>query len=76
MFLPLLVLLGSGAVGVLADPEVFSHVHHEGRNEADAFSNEWVVHLEGGRNVADLIAIKQGYQNLGEVYKTSHEPLN
>ena len=40
---------------------------HDGRAEAGSFSNEWVVHLEGGSNVADLIALRLGYINEGEV---------
>ena len=40
---------------------------HDGRSETDAFSNEWVVHLVGGGDVADLIALRLGYVNMGEV---------
>ena len=40
---------------------------HDGRTDTDSFSNEWVVHLEGGANVADLIALRLGYVNIGEV---------
>ncbi len=42
-------------------------VHHDGRGESEAFSNQWVVHLTGGQNVADLIALRHGYDNQGEV---------
>ena len=43
---------------------------HDGRSETDAFSNEWVVHLVGGGDVADLIALRLGYVNEGEVQLT------
>ena len=44
---------------------------HDGKDSAVEFSNEWVVHLEGAKNSADLVALKLGYENLGEVRTTS-----
>jgi hypothetical protein len=43
--------------------------HHDGRSNSIDFSNEWVVHLEDGSEAdsADLIALKYGYESLGEV---------
>ena len=41
--------------------------HHDGKDSAEEFTNEWVVHLEGAKNSADLVALKLGYENLGEV---------
>ena len=48
-------------------PNVPPSKDHDGRSETDAFSNEWVVHLVGGGDVADLIALRLGYVNVGEV---------
>lgn len=31
------------------------------------FSRQWAVHIEGGKQVADSIASKHGFANLGEV---------
>jgi hypothetical protein len=31
------------------------------------FSRQWAVHIEGGMQVADEIASKHGFVNLGEV---------
>jgi hypothetical protein len=31
------------------------------------FSRQWAVHIEGGVQVADTIASKHGFVNLGEV---------
>ena len=45
-----------------------NHHHlHDGRDISDDFSNQWVVHLEGSLAAADLLAMKLGYKNLGEV---------
>ena len=41
---------------------------HDGLEDADGYSNNWVVHMEGASNdAADLLALKMGYKNLGEV---------
>ena len=48
-------------------PNAHSSKDHDGRSETDAFSNEWVVHLVGGGDVADLTALRLGYLNIGEV---------
>ena len=45
-----------------------NHHHlHDGRDISNDFSNQWVVHLEGSLAAADLLAMKLGYKNLGEV---------
>ena len=45
-----------------------SHQHvHDGRDASSDFSNQWIVHLEGSSEAADLLAMKLGYKNLGEV---------
>ena len=43
------------------------HHLHDGRDISNDFSNQWVVHLEGSLAAADLLAMKLGYKNLGEV---------
>lgn len=40
---------------------------HTGQENAEYYSNEWVVRLAGGREVAELIAEQMGYKLLGEV---------
>lgn len=59
----------SGLVEQSPDAGVFFHhdPYHDGKEVDSEFSNEWVVHLEGSKNSADLIALKLGYENLGEV---------
>lgn len=41
--------------------------YHDGEPESDDFSNEWIVHLDGDSNEADLLALKLGYEMQGEV---------
>lgn len=36
-------------------------------DEQQHFSRQWAVHIEGGGQVADSIASKHGFVNLGEV---------
>lgn len=36
-------------------------------DEQQHFSRQWAVHIEGGVQVADSIASKHGFVNLGEV---------
>ena len=43
------------------------HQLHDGREGSNDFSNQWVVHLVGSPEAADLVAMKLGYRNLGEV---------
>ena len=53
---------------VLALTHGSSHQHvHDGRDASSDFSNQWIVHLEGSSEAADLLAMKLGYKNLGEV---------
>ena len=42
---------------------------HDGRELAEDYSNEWVVHLDGSNSSfdPDFLAAELGYQNLGEV---------
>ena len=68
----LLLLLCSGLLDVVHGVSASAPFHHapqhDGKDSAVEFSNEWVVHLEGAKNAADLLALKLGYENLGEVY--------
>jgi hypothetical protein len=56
---------------------------HHGHETAQDYSNEWIVRLEGGPEVAESLALQLGYEFLGSVscvlshYKelyTGHEP--
>ena len=59
--------LGVSLESVLAFVERSSHHHlHDGRDASSDFSNQWVVHLDGSSEAADLLAMKLGYKNLGE----------
>ncbi len=41
---------------------------HDGMDIAPAFSNEWIVNLEGSEEgEADALASQLGYENVGEV---------
>jgi hypothetical protein len=40
---------------------------HDGRAEAAGFTNEWVVRMDGNGDEVDLLALKLGFKNLGEV---------
>ena len=42
---------------------------HDGRELAEDYSNEWVVHLDGSNSSfdPDFLAAQLGYQNMGEV---------
>ena len=42
---------------------------HDGRELAEDYSNEWVVHLDGSNSSfdPDFLATELGYQNMGEV---------
>jgi len=60
--------LGVSLKSVLAFVEGSSHHHlHDGRDASSDFSNQWVVHLDGSSEAADLLAMKLGYKNLGEI---------
>jgi len=41
-------------------------VHH-GHETAQHYSNEWIVRLEGGPEVAESLALQLGYEFLGTV---------
>mgnify|MGYP001202249020 CR=1 FL=1 len=48
---------------------------HDGRELAEDYSNEWVVHLDGSNSSfdPDFLAAELGYQNIGEVnYRLNH----
>jgi len=56
---------------------------HHGHETAQDYSNEWIVRLEGGQEVAESLALQLGYEFLGSVscvlshYKelySGHEP--
>ena len=40
---------------------------HDGSLDSEDFSNEWVVHFDGDRNSAELLALKLGYAIQEEV---------
>jgi hypothetical protein len=40
---------------------------HHGHETAQHYSNEWLVRLEGGPHVAQLLATQLGYEFLGSV---------
>ena len=46
---------------------------HDGRELAEDYSNEWVVHLDGSNSSfdPDFLAAELGYQNMGEVSKNN-----
>lgn len=44
-----------------------SKANHDGRELCEDFSNEWVVHLEGSSEGANILANDLGYENMGEV---------
>lgn len=46
---------------------VISVVGHQGQEYVKYYSNEWVVRLEGGQEIAELIAAQLGYKLLGQV---------
>lgn len=57
---------------------------HHGHETTQHYTNEWVVRLEGGRDVAQLLAVQLGYEFLGSVtgfpdtyrmLKLDHPPL-
>ena len=53
---------------VSAFSHAINHHHlHDGRDGSNDFSNQWIVHLDGSSSAADLLAMKLGYKNLGEV---------
>ena len=80
MLLPLLLILSlsSSKLEVVSavrttignvQPEHSLHNQlHDGRDTSTEFSNEWLVHLDGTAEAADLLALKLGYDNLGEVH--------
>lgn len=46
---------------------IISAVGHQGQEYVKYYSNEWVVRLEGGPEVAELLAAQLGYKLLGQV---------
>ena len=71
----LILLIPIGEI-VTIFPSVFAHSSglnhhhlHDGRDGSSDFSNQWVVHLDGTPAAADLLAMKLGYENLGQVRK-------
>ena len=71
LILVVLVAVGEikpGIVPVLAHSQLETHHHlHDGRDGSTDFSNQWIVHLDGTSDAANLLAMKLGYHNLGEV---------
>ncbi|XP_049791939.1 furin-like [Schistocerca nitens] len=57
---PLLLLL-------LLLPLAAAHVGAEGREAPQRYTRQWAVHVEGGPPVADAVAAKHGFVNLGQV---------
>lgn len=46
-----------------------NHPNHIGEENAQHFTNEWVVHIPGGKHNADFVASDAGYENAGQVCK-------
>ena len=68
----LVLLIGLTEFGISLNPAFAfthgaSHDFHDGRDASSEFSNQWIVHLDGSSEAADLLAMKLGYKNLGEV---------
>ena len=60
--------IGTSLPFVLANSQWTDHHHiHDGRDGSNDFSNQWIVHLDGTSEAANLLAMKLGYENLGEV---------
>ena len=51
------------------------HQLHDGRERSNDFSNQWIVHLDGSSEAAELLSMKLGYKNLGEV-SIIHKEIN
>ncbi|XP_071450401.1 furin-like protease kpc-1 [Hetaerina americana] len=45
---------------------------HDGTSSGVVYSRQWAVHVEGGRQVADSIAAKHGFINLGEIVEDTY----
>ena len=68
----LVLLIGLAEIGIRLNPAFafthgLAHDFHDGRDASSDFSNQWIVHLDGSSEAADLLAMKLGYKNLGEV---------
>ena len=63
--------IGTSIKFVSAHSEREDHHHHihDGRDGSKDFLNQWIVHLDGTSDAADLLALKLSYENLGEVSK-------
>lgn len=61
-----LFLLGS-KVDEIQGNEFRFYAEHDGSDTATDFSNEWIIRVDGNEDSADLLAIKNGYENMGEV---------
>ena len=59
--------IGSNFQVVDAQRHSVHHHLHDGRDASKDFSNQWIVHLDGTTEAADVLAMKLGYKNLGEV---------
>lgn len=47
---------------------IISVVGHQGQEYVKYYTNEWVVRIQGGTEIAELIAAQLGYKSLGQVY--------
>ena len=65
IFLITTIEIGSNLKAVVA----YSNYHqlHDGSEGSSDFSNQWIIDLDGSTEAADLLAMKLGYKNLGEV---------
>ncbi len=43
-------------------------IGHSHTSNSTIFTDQWAVHVIGGDSVADAIAAKHGFRNLGKVY--------
>lgn len=49
---------------------------HQGLQNAQHFSNEWVVRIVGGPYIAELLAEELGYTLIGHVSNLDPVPIN
>jgi hypothetical protein len=43
-------------------------IGHSHTSDSTIFTDQWAVHVIGGDSVADAIAAKHGFRNLGKVF--------
>ncbi|XP_059081763.1 neuroendocrine convertase 1-like [Tigriopus californicus] len=61
-----LLLLCSKFNGIVGNEFGF-YIEHDGSDTATDFSNEWIIRVDGNEDSANLLALKNGYENMGEI---------